>query len=324
MKGHFATLWTHARDRALRPPSPPGVTWSGQVPDPRLGTVALSGVLGPSPNADTLAVIIHGLGGSAESNYCRRAAAAARRIGMASLRVSLRGADGSGEGLYHAGLTHDLEAAIASPEAAEYEHIVVAGFSLGGHIALRLGTAPPPRVRAVAAVCSPIDLDASCRALDSPRRALYRRHFLRGLHAHYERLARRGDVPVPPREARRIWRVRDWDDAIVAPWFGFESAAAYYARESVGPRLSQLAVPTLAVVSKDDPVIDPDTVRTAVRAGESPHLTAIESRGGHVGFHPKQTFGLPGPPGVHGQVLGWLASQLGGAARGQRPLAGES
>jgi uncharacterized protein len=305
MRGHARTIWTHVRDTAVPPPAPPGVPWRARVSDRRLGEVTLRGALCPHPGADTVAVLVHGLGGTIDSGYCRRAATAARALGMASLRLHLRGADRSGEGLYHAGLVDDLEAAIGSPELARFSRVVVLGFSLGGHVALRLALAPPPRVAAVAAVCSPLDLEASCRIVDSPAKGLYRRHLLRGLLAMYTRLAARYDVPLDLRAARRVQRVRHWDDAIIAPWFGFADAADYYARQSVGPRLGELAVPALYVLSQDDPVVAAPSVRPDLRAPG--RLVVREVRGGHVGFSPDLDLGLPGPPGVAGQVLGWLA-----------------
>lgn len=304
MKGHTFTIWTHLRDRATPPPAPPATMWRTQAEDPRLGAVTLRGLFAPCPGADSIAVLVHGLGGNVDSGYCRRAASAAHALGMASLRLYLRGADRSGEGLYHAGLVDDLEAAIASPEVSRFSRVVVAGFSLGGHVALRLALAPPPRVAAVAAVCSPLDLDASCRALDTPHKAVYRWHMLRGLRSMYARVAARSDAPLGVDEAKRIQRVREWDEAIIAPWFGFASASDYYTRQSVGPRLDQLAIPALYVLGCDDPVITPETVRPALRAAT--RLTVREAHGGHLGFRPGLNLDLPGPPGMAGQVIGWL------------------
>jgi uncharacterized protein len=306
MNGHTQTIWTHLRDRALPPPTPPGSAWRTRARDARLGSVTLRGVYTPCPGAECIAVILHGLGGTIDSGYCRRAATEARAQGLSSLRLYLRGADRSGEGIYHAGLIDDLEAAIASPEVSAYPRVVVLGFSLGGHVALRLALAPPPRLAAVAAVCSPLDLEASCKIVDTLPKAVYRRYLLYGLQSMYARLAARCEVPVELSEARRIQRIRDWDEAIVAPWFGFAGAADYYASQSVGPRLGELAIPTLYVYATDDPMVVAATIRPSLRS--SGLLTIREERGGHLGFRPDLSLGLPGPPGVAGQLLGWLAT----------------
>jgi uncharacterized protein len=305
MKGHTQTIWTHVRDRALPPPAPPGSAWRTRTRDPRLGSVTLRGIYAPFPGADCIALILHGLGGTVDSGYCRRAATEARALGLSSLRLYLRGADRSGEGIYHAGLIDDLVAAVASPEVAAYSRVVVLGFSLGGHVALRLAVAPPPRVAAVAAVCSPLDLEASCRIVDTLPKAVYRRYLLLGLQSMYARLAARCEVPLDLREARRIQRIRDWDEAIVAPWFGFADAAHYYETQSVGTRLGELEIPALYVYAADDPMVVADTIRPSLRS--SGRLTVREDRGGHLGFRPDLSLGLPGRPGLAGQLLGWLA-----------------
>ena len=85
-----------------------------------------------------------------------RGAAAAEMAGLSCLRMNLRGSDRMGEDYYHGGLTVDLHAALASSEAQRYRRIYLLGYSLGGHVVLRLATEPAdPRLVAVAAVCAP-------------------------------------------------------------------------------------------------------------------------------------------------------------------------
>lgn len=322
-------MWRALRDGVNPPPGPRERPWRAPARDPCFGEVELTGALAPHPRADTVAVIVHGLGGSAESGYCLRAAAAAESLGLASLRLHLRGADRSGEGLYHAGLVGDLEAAIASPEIAAFPRVVVIGFSLGGHLALHLALSPPPGVVAVAALCSPLNLEATCRAIDTRARAPYRRYLLRGLLHHYQRVAARREVPLPWTEARRIRRLREWDDAIIAPLFGFAGASDYYARTSVGPSLADLKIPALYLLSADDPIIPASTSRPSLatrrafgtngRSPPSPYLEIREAPVGHVGFTDRDELGLPGPPGPIGQVLRWLVSREPAAARSPAP-----
>ena len=88
----------------------------------------------------------------------RRAARAIAAHGWSCLRLALRGADGSGEDFYHAGLIDDLAATVDSAAFADYERIVIIGYSLGGHLALRYACEKPDsRVRAVAAICAPLE-----------------------------------------------------------------------------------------------------------------------------------------------------------------------
>src|SRR5699024_5863954 len=118
--------------------------------------------------------------------------------GLSCLRVSLRGCDRSGEDFYHAGLTADLHAALASPELRPYRRLYLLGYSLGGHMALRLATEEAdPRLAAAAALCAPLDLARSQQEIDAPRRAIYRRYLLENLKRIYAAVAARRPVPYP-------------------------------------------------------------------------------------------------------------------------------
>jgi hypothetical protein len=240
-----------------------------------------------------------------------RAARAARRAGVSSLRLNLRGADRSGEDFYHAGLIEDLDATLRSPELARYEQIVILGFSLGGHVTLRYAAiAPDPRVRAVASVCAPLELARSTAAFDRPERWLYRRHVLAGLKEMYAEVAKRRSVPLLPERAARISTILEWDDRTVAPRHGFGSAAAYYDAVSVGPRLREVKRPALVVAARHDPMVPESTVRSSLdRARDAVDVRWID-RGGHVGFPSDADLGVSkAGRGLEPQVIGWLLDQ---------------
>jgi uncharacterized protein len=231
---------------------------------------------------------VHGLGGDARSNYAVEAARAAYAMGLASLRLELRGADGSGDDVYHAAISGDVRAALASPELAGFERLYLLGYSLGGHVALRTtteGDLLDARVRATAAVCPPIDLELGARAFDGPASYPYRRHVLASLVPIAHALERRGRLPCNLDEATRVTRIRDWDRLVVAPRFGHASAEAYYASASVAPHLSKLARPSLVVAAERDPMVPSRVVRAGPRAVEERALEVRWiDRGGHVGF----------------------------------------
>ena len=66
-----------------------------------------------TPVTGRLVVLVHGLGGSADSPYLCAAATVAAGLGLDSLRLNLRGADPVARDFYHGGLTAELHAAIA-------------------------------------------------------------------------------------------------------------------------------------------------------------------------------------------------------------------
>jgi len=231
----------------------------------------------------------------------------AESLGWACLRLNMRGADGSGEDFYHAALTADLHAALASAELAQFTHVYVLGYSLGGHLTLCFAAeAHDPRVRAVAAVCAPLDLDRSSAAIDRAISWPYRHYVLRHLKESYRQVARRRPVPTPLDQVLRIHSLREWDTYTVVPRHGFESAADYYERASVSHRLHGLRVPALLVNTEQDPMVPADTVRPAL-ALAAPRLDVRWlGTGGHVGVPADVDLGEQAPRGLESQIASWL------------------
>ncbi|HEV3458854.1 MAG TPA: alpha/beta fold hydrolase [Thermoanaerobaculia bacterium] len=308
---------------------PDAEPWQAVVEDPVVGPVKLSGRLRQCPpvaaaaGGGELVVLLHGLGGTIDSHYIRRGALAAEAAGLSCLRLHLRGADLSGEDYYHAGLTADLHAALASQELRPYDRIYVLGYSLGGHLVLRFATEPgDPRVVSVAAVCAPLDLGRAQQAIDRPDRWLYRRYLLSNLACLYAAVAARRPVPLPLAEVERLRKLRDYDERVVAPRHGFAGADDYYRRASVAPRLGELRLPALLVNSAGDPMVAASAVRPALELPVPRLEVRWVAGGGHVGFPRGVDLGLDpkagldrgageraaeaAAPGVDDQVLAWL------------------
>src|SRR2546426_1508199 len=104
-------------------------------------------------------VVLHGLNASSDAHYMKGIAAKAFARGMNVIRLNQQNCGGTERlsvGLYHSGLTADPRRVIDELIAVDrLPAIVVAGYSLGGNLALKLaaeyGDAAPAAVRAVAA-----------------------------------------------------------------------------------------------------------------------------------------------------------------------------
>lgn len=239
-----------------------------------------------------------------------RTAQVADRFGLSTLRLNLRGADRSGEDLYHAGLSGDLASVLGSPELAPFTSIVLFGFSLGGHISLRFATeVEDARLRAVAAASSPLDLDRSVAGIDRPGGWIYRRYVLAGLCEMYAEVAARRDLPLSVAAARRIRSIRDWDRYTVAPRFGFDSPEDYYRQASVAGRLGELRTPALLVAAEHDPMVPREAVLEGLAGAPARFELRWIRRGGHVAFPADLDLGEDAPSGLAEQVVAWLARQ---------------
>lgn len=305
-RGHYWTLGPYLRHNLLPTEVPEWQPWETRIVDPAIGPVHLSGRLARGRASRNVLVIVHGLGGSATSYYARNAARAAKRIGIHSLRLNLRGADRSGSDYYHAGLFEDLDAALRSEPLKDYDRILLLGYSLGGNMMLRyLASDPDTRVHAAATVCSPIDLEKGARAIDKPRGAFYRRHVLKALKEIYRHVAARREVPLPVPEAFRIDTIEEWDERVIAPRHGFSGAADYWARTSAHTVLHEIEIPTLFVAAEHDPMVPIDTIRPWLHNAKTLRRI-VTSQGGHVGFPRKLDLGLGHGGTVEDQIIQWM------------------
>jgi uncharacterized protein len=237
-------------------------------------------------------IIVHGLEGSSDSKYVVGTGSKAWLAGMNVVRMNVRNCGGTeplSAKLYHSGVSGDVGAVVKELiEKDELLQVVIAGFSMGGNMVLKLagewGTNAPAQVKAFAAVCPGMDLSASSDALHRWSNRIYEFRFLLSLRRSMLRKARM----FPESYERPGWRVlrsmRNFDELITAKYSGFTGAEDYYRRASASPLVSRIAVRTLVIHAKDDPFVKilPDTRVSLLR---NPYVTFIETaHGGHCAF----------------------------------------
>jgi uncharacterized protein len=234
----------------------------------------------------------HGLEGSATSAYMLATAAKAFARGFNVIRMNVRNCGGTEHltpTLYHGGLTNDLRVIIDELISQDrLPSIVIAGFSLGGNLTLKLAgeyaDKPPAQLKAVAAISPSVDLQASCDVINQKRNAIYHRNFL-----YYLKRRLRVKKSLFPdlydtTGLRLIRSIEQFDDRYIAPAFGFADARDYYAKASARRLLARIRVPTLIIHAQDDPFIPIAPLREALLES-NPHILAITPAcGGHVAF----------------------------------------
>lgn len=224
-------------------------------------------------------VLLHGLEGSSDAAYMISMAARALEAGFAVDRFNFRSCGESGglsETMYHAGLTVDVRSYIASLG----EPVFVAGYSLGGNVALKLagelGTEAAPMLAGVCAVSTPLDLASCVERLGAPGNRLYQERFVRRMK---QRLRERNIQGIDG-----LSTIFEIDDQFTSRAFGFRDARHYYDTQSAARFLDRIAVPTLLVQAKDDPLVPFRLFESpAVRANPAIELIAPD-HGGHLGF----------------------------------------
>jgi predicted alpha/beta-fold hydrolase len=292
-------------------PAPVSRPWIGSLIDPDLGSIQLTGELSEPAGAEALVVVVHGLAGCSTSPYVVQAATRLVESGFACLRLNLRGADRTGEDIYHAGLTADLAATFASQEVAAFDRTALLGFSLGGHVALRSTVENPPAgLGATVAICPPLDLAAAATTIDSPSRWMYRRYLLARLREIYAEVAQRRQLASSVAEIGQARTFVEFDSLVIAPRYGFVDAWDYYRSVSVGPHLARLETPTLVVAVEGDPMVPAESLRAPLRHASDALLSFWSKPGGHLSLPRNLDLGLAAEAGLYPQILGWLRMQL--------------
>jgi predicted alpha/beta-fold hydrolase len=244
------------------------------------------------PWAHPTLIALHGLNGSSDAHYMRGLADKAFARGMNVVRLNQRNCGDTehlSTGLFHSGLTADAAHVIAELTIVDdIKAIAVAGYSLGGNLALKLageyGDHPPPSLRAVASVSPILEIGECVRELERPANFLYEWNFVRDLKRRMRRKerARPGHFDLSPLDTIRT--VRAFDEAYTAPHFGFLNADDYYYRASAMRVAARIAVPALVITAEDDPFVPSQTFQ-APDLTANPRITlCICPHGGHCGF----------------------------------------
>ena len=246
----------------------------------------------PEPWQHATLIALHGLNGSSDAHYMRGLAAKAFARSLNVVRLNQRNCGDTehlAEGLFHSGLTAD--AAHVIHELTEVDGITaigVAGYSLGGNLALKLageyGAHPPAALLGVAAVSPIIEISECTRALERPENWLYEWNFVRDLK---RRMRRKNECHPGLFDLTRldaVKTVREFDETYTAPYFGFRHAEDYYHRASAMRVIDRVSVPALVITSEDDPFV-PSTPFHDPKVTGNPHIDLrISPHGGHCGF----------------------------------------
>jgi predicted alpha/beta-fold hydrolase len=235
---------------------------------------------------------LHGLNGSSDAHYMKGIAAKAFARGINVVRLNQRNCGGTEQlaaGLFHSGLTADAAHVVHELTTTDQlPAIAVAGYSLGGNLALKLageyGAHPPRSLIAVAAVSPIIEIEQCTRALERPENVLYNWNFVKDLKRRMRRKEQLHPGQFDLSRLDAVRTVRQFDAAFTAPHFGFRSAEDYYHRASSMRVIDRIALPALIITSEDDPFVPSQPFRDP-KVTANPHIELhLCTHGGHCGF----------------------------------------
>ena len=238
-----------------------------------------------------LLVVFHGLEGSSGSHYAEALTDAARARGWACAVPHFRGCSGElnhAPRAYHSGDFEEIDWILRRLQSAHARPLVAVGISLGGNALMRwaaeMGASAAQVVRAVASVCSPLDLAASGWAIGRGfNRLVYTRMFLGSMVPkalqkldQHPGLFSRNDLLA----ARDLYA---FDNIVTAPLHGFKNTDDYWKRASAKPHMTAIGVPALALNALNDPFIPAWSLPQPADVSASVTLWQ-PAQGGHVGF----------------------------------------
>jgi len=287
--GHTQTLYAWAKPRRF-PALPQPVARYFDVADDARVLAHCHWHDGPTDHPTLL--LLHGLEGSSLAHYIRGISDKAWAAGWNVVRLNQRNCGNTehlSRGLYHSGLTHDpLFVMRELIDVDRVRTIAIAGYSLGGNLTLKLagelGDAAPPELAAVCAVSPTMDLASCVEALERRANIAYEFNFVRNLKARMRRKAAAFPDDFALEPLRRVWTVRQFDEAYTAPHHGFNGATDYYHRASALRVINRIRVPALILTAQDDPFVPTGAFNDPAVTG-NPHITVVMTpHGGHCAF----------------------------------------
>jgi len=245
-------------------------------------------------NSNKIAIVIHGLEGSSNSNYVKSLTKVLNDNRFDVVSINLRGCSGEPNRLlssYHSGKTDDLAEVISYIESQfDYEEFHMVGFSLGGNLILKyLGENNfkiQAKVKSAVTVSVPCDLKGSSEAIAKFWNMVYMQRFLISLKQ--KTLHKSKKFPDSFLKEENILKVKnfyDFDNLYTAPAHGFIDAYDYWKKNSSKQFIPNIKIPTLLITAGDDPFLSDSCIPTLEAKNNDNFSLEITKYGGHVGFN---------------------------------------
>jgi uncharacterized protein len=255
-------------------------------------------------------LLLHGLCSSSNSSLAMDVATSVTQRGMNCVCLNFRGCSGTVNaklGGYHLGFTDDLKHYLELRHNCQQKHpsaetpVYLVGYSLGANVVLKcLGelhddASAKYNIGGAVALCAPLDQTKNAPVLAQPgMQQIYTRNLLNALQPMVQEQLQQfcnSDVHTSRFDyfgAVNAKTITEFDEAFIAPVYGFRDANDYYHRTSSVRFLDRIRVPTLVLNAEDDPFLDssvwPVREHCCTLNPESYVRFVQTEHGGHLGF----------------------------------------
>ncbi|MBD8489412.1 alpha/beta fold hydrolase [Echinicola sp. CAU 1574] len=242
--------------------------------------------------SESLLIISHGLEGSSGRHYVTALVKLFNQRGYDVLAWNNRSCSGEmnlSQKMYHHGASYDLKTVVDYVcNAYPYEHIYLAGISMGGAQTLKyLGEENvdiPTQIRKAAVYSTPCNLPDSAATLKYSSNYFYRNKFLSKLKVKMVQKAEQFPGLLDLELLERVKDFDTFDTHFTAKLHGFEDANDFYHSVSADNWMSKIIIPTLIVNALNDPLLEGRCYPMELAERHSNIYLEMPKRGGHTGF----------------------------------------
>jgi len=245
--------------------------------------------------SDSIAIISHGLEGSANTHYIKGMARYLNSLNIDALAWNMRSCSGElnlTEKFYHSGASEDLDRVVQHVlEKNQYKNIYLVGFSLGANLtATYVGeyeSKLPKEIKKSILISNPCDLKCSSDELKKNFNKLYLEHFLWTMKQKVKKKEKlMGFTKLETSSLHKIKCFDQFNNMVTAPLHGFIDSHDYYQQASCKQFLATMKLPTLLINAKNDPFFGEDCYPIEEAKVNKNLFLEMPESGGHMGFVP--------------------------------------
>jgi predicted alpha/beta-fold hydrolase len=243
----------------------------------------------PHDTGKGMAILIHGWEGSSESAYIISLGKYLFAKGFSVARLNLRDHGPThhlNPDIFYATMIDESHQAVQRiAELSDDGLVFLAGFSLGGNFALRIGLKcrdnPIPNLGRIVAVSPVLNPAKATVAVD--RTWMIRKYFLKKWRRSMQKKQELFPDLYDFRPFLHLGSIKGLTDALLEKYSEFPSTHDYFSRYTItGRALEPLPIPTAIITAADDPIIPVEDFHALTTNDQT--RVIIHAHGGHCGF----------------------------------------